>query len=298
MELRQLEYFEAVCRLKNFTKAAKELHVSQPAVTIAIEKLENEFDSKLLLRDKRSVSLTPAGEKLLEHYRKIMYELTSLNNDMDTIKPKKRKILKLALPVTLGGMLWTAIYDEFLIDHPDIDIQISDMGNHEIIEAIKNMSVDIGYGIIDHNDNLIKTKTISKGEIKILLPAKHELCKNEKVKITDIEDNIIIMYKKDSTYTQDRMVNEFKKAGISPKIIYVREQASIFNLVMHNHGISFTLNDSFSIISSNCALCERPFLDSIIFNTGLMWNKNKYLTKTSKIFIEFVDEWLNNPNNY
>ena len=75
MELRQLEYFIAVCETKNFTKAAKKLYTSQPAVTAAINNLEKELGVTLLIRNKRFVELSSEGTTFYKHVLTVMNSL-------------------------------------------------------------------------------------------------------------------------------------------------------------------------------------------------------------------------------
>ena len=72
MELRQLEYFAAVARLKNYTRAADEMYVSQPTISVSIQKLEEELGTKLIIRDNKKVILTHEGEIFLAHTEKLL----------------------------------------------------------------------------------------------------------------------------------------------------------------------------------------------------------------------------------
>ena len=70
MELRQIEYFSAVNRYKNYTKAAQELHVSQPTISVAIQKLEDELGIKLMERDNKESALPGQGKYFLQKVKK------------------------------------------------------------------------------------------------------------------------------------------------------------------------------------------------------------------------------------
>lgn len=73
MNLRKLEYFQEVCRTGNFTQAATNLYVAQPAITNAIHKLESEFSVKLLNRSNKSVTMTKEGEIFFERQRLYLF---------------------------------------------------------------------------------------------------------------------------------------------------------------------------------------------------------------------------------
>ena len=89
MELRQLEYFCAVSSLKNFTRAAQFLHVSQPSVTKAIQSLEAELKLTLIDRSRKHVCLTDAGQVFLNHVKKILDDLKAAKISMERFQNKE-----------------------------------------------------------------------------------------------------------------------------------------------------------------------------------------------------------------
>ena len=82
MDIRQIEFVDAVARHGNFTRAANELHVAQPAVSAAIRHLEDELGVRLFERTSRHVALTDAGEAFLSGARRVMAELSDLSDAM------------------------------------------------------------------------------------------------------------------------------------------------------------------------------------------------------------------------
>lgn len=105
MELRQIEYFAAVSKYKNYTKAANRLHVSQPTISLAIQKLEGELGLRLLERDNKSITLTEEGVIFLERSEKILREMEQLGKIMEDLKPPAKEHLKIAFPSTVGSWL-------------------------------------------------------------------------------------------------------------------------------------------------------------------------------------------------
>ena len=82
MELNQLEYFVALAHIKNFTKAAKSLNVSQPALSRSIGRLEKDLNVKLFTRDSRKVALTQYGQTFLSYAERILLELETAHQDI------------------------------------------------------------------------------------------------------------------------------------------------------------------------------------------------------------------------
>lgn len=105
MELRQLEYFAAVARLKNYTRAADEMYVSQPTISVSIQKLEEELGTKLIIRDNKKVILTHEGEIFLAHTEKLLGDAKNLQELIKDMAMNKKRILKMAFPSTVGSWL-------------------------------------------------------------------------------------------------------------------------------------------------------------------------------------------------
>ena len=92
MEIRQLEYFRAVCGLNSISKAAEQLHVAQPSVSIAIQKLEEELGVMLFDRTQRQISLTEEGKIFSQRVSDILLQIGDSVNEINTIVIAKLKI--------------------------------------------------------------------------------------------------------------------------------------------------------------------------------------------------------------
>ena len=297
IELRQIEYFEAVSRLKSYTKAAQELFISQPSITVAIRKLEEELGLKLIERDNKNLYLTDAGEIFLNNGMEILEKVRETTRIMKDIQPDKKKVLKLAFPPALGAWIWSVIYPDFIKKYPNIDIQIQDLGTIEILEAIKKGEIEIGLGVLEMVDNhQMEMMNVKDGEIKILFSSNHDFKNFEEIPIELLENETYIQYKKNTTFIEEKMINEFKKNKMNPDIFYVKEQSSAYDLVSKGHGFAVTLDDSISILKGNSSIISRPFKESITFKSGLIWSKDKYLSEAARDFIKFISQVIQNSN--
>lgn len=291
IELRQIEYFEAVSRLKSYTKAARELFITQPSITVAIRKLEEELGVKLIERDNKSLYLTDAGEEFLIHATGILEKVKETTRIMKDIKPEAKKILKLAFPPALGAWMWSVIYPDFITAYPHIDIQVQDLGTLEIIDAIQKGEVELGFGVLETVQRLeMETLCLKKGEIKLLVHQNHPFKALEKVPITLLAEETYIQYKRSTTYIEEKMLCEFKANDIRPEILYVKEQSSAYDLVSKGHGFAVTLDDTIGILKGNPNILSKSFEIPLYFQSGLIWNKDKYLSDSARAFIRFISQ--------
>lgn len=289
MELRQIEYFEAVSRLLSYTKAAQELFITQPSITVSIRKLEEELGVKLIERDNKKLNLTEAGYIFLEHAKEILDKVKETTRIMEDIQPNNKRILKFAFPPAVGAWLWSIIYPDFTNSYPNIHIEIQDLGTMEILDAIKEGEIELGFGVLEMvKDSAMEVIDVKEGEIKLLFNSNHRFKDLAEIPIELLADEVYIQYKKNTTFTENRMIEEFKAHGINPQIMYVKEQSSVYDLVSKGHGFAATLDDSISIIKDNLNIISKPFLKPILFHTGLIWDKDKYLSEASRNFIKFI----------
>jgi len=103
MDLRKLEIFVRVAQLKNFSQAALSLHMAQPAVSIAIRKLEEELEVRLLDRSGRQVRLTAEGENLLQRAEAILQQVAELKDSNSAMRGLLQGELSIACPSMLAG---------------------------------------------------------------------------------------------------------------------------------------------------------------------------------------------------
>ena len=119
----RMETFLTVCHYMNFTHAAEALHLTQPAVSQHIRYLEEKYEAPLFYREKKKLSLTPAGELLL-------CTLETMQNDENTLKKRmqeslsRKKILTFGVTMTIGEYAILPSLASFIKSHPDMDLHI------------------------------------------------------------------------------------------------------------------------------------------------------------------------------
>ncbi len=144
MEIRQLETFVAIARLQSFTKAAEELHLTQPAVTRQIAGLEGELHTRLLERLGRKVELTQAGEALLGYASEIL-RLTD-----EAVRSVSERTLGTAGRLSVGANNTTATYilpsilQRFRMRYPGVELSVHTGVSSHVVEMVAANTVDLG----------------------------------------------------------------------------------------------------------------------------------------------------------
>ena len=110
MELRQLEYFQMASRLKNITRAAERLRVSQPNITVAIKKLEAELGIQLFDRSQKQLSLTPEGTVFLGRVEVALRNIQDAVLEVNDYKQLQKGTIKIGIPPMMGAYLFPKIF--------------------------------------------------------------------------------------------------------------------------------------------------------------------------------------------
>lgn len=141
--LRQIRYFQAVVRCKSFTEAAEECFISQSAISQQIQVLEHELGVKLINRENRKFSLTPAGEHFYKKSLVLTADFERLCQETVRIANKDNKELRIGYLKCYGGQEFRLAVAEFSEKYPAISVHIIN-GNHEdLYDALRNGDVDL-----------------------------------------------------------------------------------------------------------------------------------------------------------
>lgn len=289
MELRQLRYFVAVQQYRSFTRAAKELHVTQPAITTAIRNLESELDTVLI--DRTTCMLTPAGDELLRRTEGIFRNLDSVTEQIKSGAYLRHRLC-IAVPPVSCASLYGPILKEFAPRHPDIALTIDDRCNAELLEHLRHYGEDIDAGFIIRPDELpeeIEYLGLEKGSVFVLLSESNPLAAKESISFEDLKGERILMYEKGTSYTEERMKLEFSKRGISlPISQYFTNISTILDVVSQNYGISFILETTSPSLTNVPHVVMRPFSEPIGYELGMIRNKMTHMSEACRAFVGFI----------
>lgn len=144
MDLRQLRYFTKVVEAKSLTRAAEALHLAQPALTLQMQKLEDEIGQQLLVRHSRGIELTEAGERLLGHARQILQQVEVAQRDVRELKGEPSGRVRLAMPSGVAEMLAVPVIDAARERLPKISVSIVELAL-DLNDALAAGRVDLGF---------------------------------------------------------------------------------------------------------------------------------------------------------
>lgn len=288
MEFRQLEYFQMVSKLKNFTKAAEKLHVSQPSITNSIRKLENELGVLLLDRNKKRVRLTEEGKVFLNRVNKILFELNDTILEIKDLNCLNKGSIKLGLPPMIGAYLFPDIFTKFKHEYPQLDLKVFEEGSISACNMLEKGELDLGIIILPKDSKELNTLQLYTEQIVLCVAHDHKFANYKSIHFSQLKDENLILLKEDS-FHRKFILQSCINNNFSPNIIFSSNQIeTIKGLVESGVGVSFLME----LVTRNTdRIVGVPLTEPIEIKIGLAWKKDKYLSKASRAFIDFIKKY-------
>lgn len=243
MDLKQLEVFVAVAKYNSFSKAAKELFLTQPTVSAHIQNLEKNLDTVLVNRNNKVITLTKAGEILYEH---AIYILNNCKKAIYDIKEYSGKI-EGVIDIACSSIPETYILPDFLknfySDYPNVKFSISRYDSQDAISEILNERISFGFVGSKVNNKQVEYIDLIDDELVLITPF-DLIIENENnyINLDKLSDLKFIM-RKDGSGTQSLLINKLKSHKIPinnlDTIAYVESNESIKEMVKLGLGVSF-----------------------------------------------------------
>lgn len=288
MDIRELEYFVTVAELKNFTVAAERLHISQPAISKAIHKLEEELGFQLLDRTLKKILLTEEGLVFFDLAKDILLRIVAAQNTMAEYKTLTRGTFQIAVPPLLGAYVFPQLFAAFKEKYPSLDMAVIEDGSSTAVDLVKREEVHVGLIILPSNLTDLHSHLITSQEIVVCLPTDHPLSTEPFLTFDQLKNEPIILYN-EGFVLREIILNEYAKCNISPKVMLSTNQfQTIKALVAKRVGISFLPKNSLKVVAQ---VIKIPLYPPIFLDMGLIWKPNKVLPLACKAFIEFVNNF-------
>lgn len=241
MEMRQLRYFVAVARERNFSRAAEVLHMAQPPLSRQIQQLEDDLGVLLIDRSNRPLTLTEAGRFFYEQAIQMLAKADHIREQTQRIGRSKRQVFVIGC---VASTLYGGIPDlvrRMRTRWPDLDIEIREMMSTEQVAALKEGRIDLGFGRVRFNDNEVERQTLREERLFLALPPNHaKATSTEPVQLRDLDGETLIIYpSKPRPSFADEILNLLAEHNVIPgNVEEVREIQTALGLVAAAMGVS------------------------------------------------------------
>ncbi len=272
MELRQLRYFAAVARERNFTRAALRLRIAQPPLSRQIQALEDELGLLLIERGSRPVRLTEAGRLFYEQAVQVLERIEEMTRM--TVRLRDAASVRLAVGFvasTLYGKL-PEVIRRYRAARPGVEVALIELTSFEQIAALKDGRIDVGFGRILFDDPALDRLLLRNEKLIAALPTKHPLlaARAGPLQLADLATSPLVVYPKAPRPSYaDQVLALFRDAGLKPPAVHeVRELQTALGLVAAEAGVCLVPASVERLRRDNVAY--RPFAQEAIVSPVIM----------------------------
>lgn len=212
LSVHQLHIFYTVAAKGSFSAAAQALHLSQPAVTMQIQALEEVFGTRLFHRSTKKVELTEAGRTLLPYAEQCLALIRETGRAMSRFTRSLAGKLQIGASMTFGEFILPRVLGAFAEEYPHIAISMTVMNTRHILEDV--LAHKLTFGLVeaelDHPD--LHIEPVLSDELKLILPANHPLLDKPVIRFADVREYPFIL-REPGSGTRDVMEKELLRRG-------------------------------------------------------------------------------------
>ena len=287
-----MEYFVTVSSLKNFTKAAHILHVSQPSVTKAIQALEAELKLSLFDRSQKQIALTEAGQVFEIHAKKILQDVKAAQIAMERFQNQNGGVIRFGVPPMVESYLFPNVFIKFQAANPDILIDLQECSDSLAVhENLESGALDFGMVYLKADETLKNSLKILDDEFYICLPRNHKLATDESISFQSLREEKFVLQPA-GTFQNFATIQRSANAGFSPEILLSTSQLKTIKELVSS-GAAVALLPRFAI-TPEANFKSLPINPPIKFTVALTWSKFKELSPLCLRFLKFVESLFNN----
>jgi len=175
MEMNQIRYFLAVCEHRNFTHAARACNVSQPSLTTAIKKLEDELGGPLFLRDRAGCQLTPLGKLMRPRLETVQQETQDAKAEAVRYNRLDRVPISVGLGETIGQNNISAAVERFRSQLPEAEIELLVDGSNALLDGLRDGLFDLVISAQEANPDLYRIDPLYQENYRAVVSTEHKL---------------------------------------------------------------------------------------------------------------------------
>jgi LysR family transcriptional activator of glutamate synthase operon len=290
LDFHQIRYFQKLAEVQNFSQAATELSLSQPALSRSISRLEEEVGVPLFERKSRGVEINKYGKIFLQHVTKALMEIEQAKEKIQDLVHPFHGTVSLGFVFTHGLSFVPELCGNFHKLYPNVNFNFTQAAAMKIVEQVEANEIDVGICSLTEPLEHLNHYPILREEVFLLVPKNHRLANAENVSLEELKDEEFVLFNHKTAF-RSFSENLFREAGFIPKASYeAEEERTLTGLVGAGFGITLMHNipeidqSKISIIPINKPKCERM--------TYMIWRKEGFISPASESFIHFVTETI------
>lgn len=295
LEDHKLKVFCTVAETRSFSKASEIIHLTQPAVSLQIQALEEVYETKLFDRTSSNVVLTPAGEILYKYAKEILSLFAAVEKDIGEITGLVKGSISVGASTTVGNYVLPSVISDFKKKSPKIKIHLLVGNTKRIVEFLNAGNIDLGIVEGEATKYKIKTEKLIADELALIVPSNHPWAKKKEISIVDLLKEPFI-FREEGSGTRQVIERYLSKRGISP------QKMKISTILGSTEAIKEAVENGtgLSVVSKWAVRRERRYgtIEIVRFKEGkvlrdfsLIFNKNTVTSYAAEEFLNYLKKY-------
>ncbi|NUU79272.1 LysR family transcriptional regulator [Paenibacillus xylanilyticus] len=281
MELLQLKYFQTVAYTEHISKAAMQLNIAQPSLSLTIKRLEDELGTPLFHRRGRNIELNASGKILLKHVNRIFIEIENAEMEIGTEKHQASNTIKISIT---NSRFLTGLISDYVNDCPESKLHQGIGARSEIITSLKKGDIDLGITGHPIQDEEIESHVLVNEDIVLVVPSNHPHAGKTEISLSLVASEPFISLADNIEYSSfTTMLCE--KAGFVPNHAFEVDSLTLVEIIKLDQGVAL-------LPISVCRTLGLNYIkiadDSAIYPISLSWVKQKWLSSSVSNFRDFI----------
>ena len=291
MNLRQLEVFYLVVKKGSCTKAAEELNVTQPAVTIQVKSLEKSLSLKLIQHFGEKIQLSEAGGLLYQYAEKIFDLVSEADEKMRDFKRLMRGTLQIGTTKNYARYIMPSLLTTFQARYPDIRVILDEGNSEDMARSVLDMKNEMAFICQVNIDRRLKSIFFSSVEFVLVVSPQHRFSQRGSISFRELNGEPVILREKGSG-SRAAILRRFDLYGIKPSVIIEAGSLDfIVGYVKQGKGISFMFEPDIKEELEKGLLKVIPIEEgNVIFFTDIVYHSEQPLSPPAQALLKIVEE--------
>ena len=288
MDVKLLRYFVQICKDKSFSKASKNLYITQQGLSRAIKNLEEYVQVPLFYRKINGVEVTKYGEYLEQQSMSILNQFDLFLSDISQMNDLESQKLSVGFSLGVLDALSTDLISDFKKTYPQIELDIYEGPDYYCEEAVLKGDLDIAFTIGPINKSKFHSKVVKTQHPCVLINEKNPLSKKSKINFDDLKDERFIITNQNFKIYHN-FISKCRQANFQPNIVFSTTEIHIVHKLSRlNKGLGISID--FIVTDINYPNIRAiPFADeTFVWEINFIHRKDYFLSGASKMLLDYV----------
>ena len=311
--LKNMEYVYAVYQKKSFSKAAESLHVSQPALSTAIRKIESELQLQLFDRSSSPVDLTPAGRYYIDSIEKIMKVEEEMREHFARLVRERRTVINVGTASFFCSYVLPELVEEFKRDHPDVAINLMEANSSEFAGLFSSDVLDLCVSVdeldMGAGKSGLDSQVWKQEEIILAVPAEHPVVEElrdcrltfdqvnsgayreegtPRVALSRFQD-VPFLFLKNGNDLNSRAARMCCCAGFEPNVtMYLDQMLTSYYVACSGKGAAFIRPDLIRFVEPTSRLYFFRLEDAMVTRDVMLYYPQNGMSPIAREFVDFL----------